>query len=156
MPTWGYSIIEVDPDRMAKASGRDLRISFKAAREVCAYIKGMKLSDAKKYLEDVIKMKKPIPFKRFTGKQAHHRGIEGWPIVRYPVKAAKEILKVLNSVEANAEYKGLDIEKLRIIHIAAQKGPKIKKYIPRAFGRATPYFEQLTHIEVVVMEEEEE
>jgi len=155
MPTWGYSIIEVDPDRMAKASGRDLRISFKAAREVCAYIKGMKLSDAKKYLEDVIKMKKPIPFKRFTGKQAHHRGIEGWPIVRYPVKAAKEILKVLNSVEANAEYKGLDIEKLRIIHIAAQKGPKIKKYIPRAFGRATPYFEQLTHIEVVVMEEEE-
>jgi len=155
MPTWGYSIIEVDPDRMAKASGRDLRISFKAAREVCAYIKGMKLSDAKKYLEDVIKMKKPIPFKRFTGKQAHHRGIEGWPIVRYPVKAAKEILKVLSSVEANAEYKGLDIEKLRIIHIAAQKGPKIKKYIPRAFGRATPYFEQLTHIEVVVMEEEE-
>ncbi|MCS7364250.1 MAG: 50S ribosomal protein L22 [archaeon GB-1867-035] len=155
MPTWGYSIIEVDPDRMAKASGRDLRISFKAAREVCAYIKGMKLSDAKKYLEDVIKMKKPIPFKRFTGKQAHHRGIEGWPIVRYPVKAAKEILKVLNSIEANAEYKGLDIEKLRIIHIAAQKGPKIKKYIPRAFGRATPYFEQLTHIEVVVMEEEE-
>jgi len=155
MPRWGYSIIEVDPDRMAKASGRDLRISFKAAREVCAFIKGMKLSDAKKYLEDVIKMRRPIPFRRFTGKQAHHRGIEGWPIVRYPVKAAKEILKVLNSVEANAEYKGLDIEKLRIIHIAAQKGPKIRKYIPRAFGRATPYFEQLTHIEVVVMEEEE-
>lgn len=154
MPRWGYSIIEVDPDRMAKASGRDLRISFKAAREVCAFIKGMKLSEAKKYLEEVIKMRKPIPFRRFTGKQAHHRGIEGWPIVRYPVKAAREILKVLNSVEANAEYKGLDVGKLRIIHIAAQKGPKIRKYIPRAFGRATPYFEQLTHIEVVVLEEE--
>jgi len=154
MPNWGYSVIGLDPDKTAKASGRDLRISFKAAREVCAFIKGMRLLDAQMYLEEVIQKKKPIPFKRFTGKAAHHKGIQGWPIVRYPVKAAKEILKVLKSVEANAEYKGLDVEKLRIIHIAAQKGPKLRKYIPRAFGRATPYFEQLTHIEVVVAEEE--
>ncbi len=154
MPNWGYSIIGLDPDKTAKASGRDLRISFKAAREVCAFIKGMSLLEAQKYLEDVARKKKPIPFKRFTGKAAHHRGIQGWPIVRYPVKAAREILKVLKSVEANAEYKGLDVEKLKIIHIAAQKGTKLRKYIPRAFGRATPYFKQLTHIEVVVAEEE--
>lgn len=154
MPRWGYSIVGLDPDRTAIASGRDLRISYKAAVEICAFIKGMKLTEAQKYLEDVTRKKRPIPFKRFTGKAAHHRGIEGWPIVRWPVKAAREILKVLKNVEANAEYKGLDVEKLRIIHIVAHKGPKLRKYIPRAFGRATPYFEQLVHIEVAVAEEE--
>ncbi len=154
MPNWGYSVIGLDPEKTAIASGRDLRISYKAAVEICSFIKGMNLIEAQKYLEDVIRKKKPIPFRRFTGKAAHHRGIQGWPIVRWPVKAAREILKVLKSVEANAEYKGLDIDRLKIIHIAAQKGPKVRKFIQRAFGRATPYFEQLVHIEVAVAEEE--
>ncbi|MCD6154269.1 MAG: 50S ribosomal protein L22 [Candidatus Verstraetearchaeota archaeon] len=154
MPSWDYSIKNLDPDRTAIASGRDLRISYKAAYEICNFIRGMPLSKAQAYLEEVVKKKKPIPFKRYTGKAAHHGGMEGWAILRYPVKAAREILKLLKNVEANAEFKGLDTEKLKIIHIAAMKGPKMKKYIERAFGRSSPFFEQLTHIEVAVSEEE--
>jgi len=56
MPKWGYSIIaeELDPEKTAKASGREIRVSHKAAREVCRAVKGMMLSNAKTYLRDVI------------------------------------------------------------------------------------------------------
>jgi large subunit ribosomal protein L22 len=64
------------------------------------------------------------------------------------VKAAKAVLKVLLNAEANAEYKGLDVSRLWVVHAAAHKGMKIKSYIPRAFGRASPWFEQLVHVEL--------
>ena len=54
MPKWGYSITDVDPEKMVKASGRELRISHKHAREVCKTIKGMNLDQAKDYLHQVI------------------------------------------------------------------------------------------------------
>jgi len=41
---------------------------------------------------------------------------------------------------------------LKIIHAAAHRGPVLRGYIPRAFGRATPFNEQTTHIEIVVEE----
>jgi len=72
---------------------------------------------------------------------------------RYPVKAAKHILKVLEGAEANAEYKGLDTERLRIIHASAYPGIKIKRYTPRAHGTATPKFETLCHIEIALEEQ---
>ena len=157
MPTWGYSIKNLDPQKTAIASGRDLPISLKEAYEVCNVLRGMMLKDAMKLLEDVINLKQPIPYKRYCGKVPHHRGLERWkwPAGRYPVKVAKAILKVLRNVENNAEQKGLNPDKLKIIHIAAQKGPVIKKYKPRAFGRATPWFRKYTHIEVAVAEVEE-
>ena len=142
----------LDPDRTAIASGRDLRISPKAAREICNYIRGMNLQKAKEVLREVIELKRAIPYRRHKKKIPHRRGLQGFYAGRYPVKAAEAILKVLEAVEANAEFKGLYTDRLKIIHIAAQKGPVIKKYIPRAFGRSTPYFERLTHIEVAVEE----
>ena len=52
MPKWGYSVINelLDPEKTAKASGRELKISHKAAREVCKAIKGMMLNNAKLWL----------------------------------------------------------------------------------------------------------
>ncbi len=152
MPSWGYSFKPKDPERTAIASGRDLRISPKHAREICAAIRGLRLEDAKNLLEQVMAGKKPIPFRRHHGKVGHRRGLQGWPAGRYPKKASKEILKVLNALEANATEKGLDLDRLKIVHAAAQRGPKIRKYIPRAFGRSTPYFQELTHIELAAME----
>ncbi len=152
MPSWKYSVKGLDPDRTAIASGRDLRISPKAAREICNYIRGMNLQKAKEVLREVIELKRAIPYRRHKKKIPHRRGLQGFYAGRYPVKAAEAILKVLEAVEANAEFKGLYTDRLKIIHIAAQKGPVIKKYIPRAFGRSTPYFERLTHIEVAVEE----
>lgn len=152
MPKWGYSITELDPDRTVKASGRELRVSPKHAREVCKTIKGMKLDQAKEYLRQVILKKKPVPFRRYKKKVGHRHGIEKASAGRYPVKATQKILKVLESAEVNAEYKGLDVERLRIIHASAYPGMKIKRSIERAFGRSSPRFETLCHVELVLEE----
>jgi len=157
VPKWGYSIAEeeLDPEKTAKASGREVRVSHKSARETCKKIKGMTLTHAKKYLRDVISKKQPVPFTRFRKKGGHRHGLEKAFAGRYPVKAAKHILKVLEGAEANAEYKGLDTEKLRIIHASAYPGMKIKRFTPRAHGRATPKFQILCHIEVALEEQAE-
>jgi large subunit ribosomal protein L22 len=152
MPSWKYSIKDLDPDKTAIASGRDLEIKPKTAREICHHLKGKNLQRAKRELEEVIEGTKPIPYYRYNKKIPHRKGMPGHDAGRYPRKAAETILKILNSVEANAEFKGLYADKLKIIHMASQKGRVIKNYIPRAFGRASPNFKNLTHIEVAVEE----
>lgn len=154
MPKWGYSITDLDPERTVKASGRELRISHKASREICKTIKGMKLDQAKQFLEQVINKKVPVPYRRFKKKQPHRHGLQGTFAGKYPVKAAQKILKILQGAEANAEFKGLDTERLRITHASAYPGMKIKRYIPRAFGRSSPRFQTLTHVELVLEEME--
>ena len=155
MPKWGYSITEeeLDPEKTVKASGREVRVSHKSAREVCKAIKGMMLIQAKQYLRNVIAKKQAIPFTRFKKKAGHRHGLEKAYVGKYPVKAAKQVLKVIEGAEANAEYKGLDTEKLRIIHASAYPGMKIKRFTPRAHGRATPKFETLCHIELALEEQ---
>lgn len=152
MPTWGYSVKDLDPDRTAKAAGRELRISPKHAREICRAIKGRMLSEAKEYLRQVVDKKVSVPFRRHHGGVGHRPDLSGFHAGRYPVKAAREILGVLTQAEANAEYKGLVPEDLKIVHAVSQIGTRIKRYIPRAFGRATPRFQQLTHVEIVLQE----
>ena len=152
MPSWKYSVQGLDPDKTAIASGRDLRIKPKTSREICHSLKGMKLEDAKKFLNDVIDRKRAVPYYRYRGKTPHRKGLQGHDAGRFPEKAAGEILKILDSVEANAEFKGLYSDRLRIVHMAAHKARVIRKFIPRAFGRASPYYKHLTHIEVAVEE----
>jgi large subunit ribosomal protein L22 len=154
MPKWGYSIIEeeLDPEKTAKASGREIRVSHKAAREVCKSIKGMTLTNAKNYLKDVIEKKKAVPFKRYKKKLGHRHGLEKTFAGRYPVKTSQQILRVVEGAEANAENKGLDLDRLRILHAAAYPGMKIKRFTPRAHGRASPKYETTTHIEIVLNE----
>jgi len=152
LPSWGYVFKPKEPEKTAIASGRDLRISPKHAREICAAIRGLKLEEAKKLLEEVAEERRPIAFRHYQRKVGHRRGLQGWPVGRYPKKASKTILKVLEALEANASEKGLDLEKLKIMHVAAQRGPKIRKYMPRAFGRSSPYFQELTHIELAAVE----
>ena len=154
MPNWGYSLTDLDPDRTVKASGRELRVSPKAAREVCATIRGMAVGEAKDFLQEVILKRKPVPFRRHKKKAGHRRGIQKAYVGKYPVKAAKKTLEVLENAEVNAEYRGLDTERLRIIHASAYPGVNIRRMIPRAFGRATPYFETLCHIEIVLEQTE--
>ena len=156
MPNWGYSFIEerYDSERIAKASGRDLRIKPKHAREICATIRGMKVDRAKSLLEKVIKFDQSIPFRHYKKKQAHRNDLKQfkWYAGRYPRKAAAKIYEILSAVESNAEYKGLDVDLCRIIHIAAQRGRVIKRQIERARGRATAKNRHLTHVEMVIYE----
>ncbi len=149
MPRFGYSARIDEP--CAKAYGRELRISPKDAVEICRVIKGMKLENAKQFLQKVQKKKVPVPYRTHKKKLAHKRGIPG--AGAYPVKAAKELLKVLKNVEENAKYKGLDVERLRIVHASAYKGIIVPGIMPRAFGRATPANKPLTNVEIIVKEE---
>jgi large subunit ribosomal protein L22 len=150
MPKWGYSVIGLDPDTTVKASGRQLRVSPKSAREVCAAIRGMKLDQAREYLTLVVQKKKAVPFKKHNKKLPHRKGLQKTAAGRYPIKAASKILEVIESAESNAMFKGLDTENMKVIHAAAYPGMKIKRYIPRAMGRTTPRFETLCHIEIVL------
>jgi large subunit ribosomal protein L22 len=152
MPSWKYSVQGLDPEKTAIASGRDLRVKPKVARELCNQLNGMRLEEAKVYLEDVIDKKRAVPYYRYRRKVPHRKELQGHDAGRFPEKTAEEILNILNSVEANAEFKGLYADRLKIVHMAAQRGRVIRKYIPRAFGRASPYFKHLTHIEVAVEE----
>lgn len=156
MPRWKYSLQLSDETGIAKAMIWDVPVHPKIMREVCSVLKGMKLSDAKEYLKRVVELREAVPFRRSYKEQAHRRGLAdkwGWPVGRYPVKAARYLLKLLDNVENNAEVKGLDIDRLRIIHIASHKGITLKRWMPRAFGRATPKFRVHSHVEVIVAEE---
>jgi large subunit ribosomal protein L22 len=157
VPKWGYSIAEeeLDPEKTVKASGREVRVSHKSAREICKTIKGMMLAQAKQYLRDVMDKKQAVPFRRFKKKAGHRHGLEKAYAGRYPVKTSKQILKVLEGAEANAEYKGLDTDRLRIIHASAYPGMKMKRFTPRAQGRASPKFQILCHIELALEEQPE-
>jgi large subunit ribosomal protein L22 len=155
MPEWGYSTATMDTERMARASGRDLHISPKEAREICDAIRFMELDAAIMYLERVAQKKEGVPYRRFKRNVPHHSEISarfGIPSGRYPVKASTEILNVLKNAKSNAENKGLDTERLRINHACAQAAMRVKNYIQRAHGRSTPYFHPLTHVEIIVEE----
>ena len=153
MPTWRYSISALDPERTVKCAGRELRISPKAATEICNAIRGMKLPKAKQLLEEVEEKKTSIPYRHYK-KEVPHKGNQGFHAGRYPVKAANSIRRLLEELEANAEYRGLDPEKVKITHAASHRGMKLRKYIPKAFGRAGAYFNTLTHVEIIGYETE--
>jgi len=63
MPSYGYSIIGIDPDRTAIASGRNMRVSPKQCREVCTEIRGKMLDKVIELLELVIEEKAWIPYR---------------------------------------------------------------------------------------------
>jgi large subunit ribosomal protein L22 len=151
MPKFGYSA-QVDEKACARAMGKELRASPKHAGEVCRAIKGMKLEGAKEYLQAVIDKKRAIPYRRYRKKLAHRKNLQKWDAGRYPVKAARAVLEVLGNVEANASYKGMTVEKLKIIHASAQRGIIIPGFRPRAFGRATPFNTPTTNVEIIVKE----
>jgi large subunit ribosomal protein L22 len=152
LPLFRYSFRSYDPLLHVRASGREVDVSPKNTREVCKAIKGMLLKDAKDYLEGVKEKKLAVPYRRYKRGGAHRSEITGFFAGAYPIKSAARVLDVLNNLEANAEFKGRDIDRLKIIHAAAQRGRVIKGYTPRAQGRSSPSFNTLVHIEVVATE----
>jgi large subunit ribosomal protein L22 len=133
--------------------GHELHISPKHAREICRTLRGMKVKNAVPYLEDVIALKKAVPFKRYRRNVAHKHGLVGWDAGRYPEKAARAILEVLKNASGNAEYKGMEPDKMRIYHAGTLRGRLIRGWMPRAMGRATPKNTETVSIEMVLREE---
>ena len=138
--------------RSSRAMGMELHISPKHAREICRTLRGMRANLARAYLEDVIALKRAIPFKRYRRNVAHRHGMVGWDAGRYPEKAAKAVLIVLDNALANAEYKGMESEKMRIFHAGTKKGRTIRGWMPRAMGRATPKNTETVSVEMVLTE----
>ena len=72
--------------------------------------------------------------------------------------AAKQISKTLKSAVANAEQaaratnSALDVDALYIKHAIINEGPKLKRFMPAAQGRATPIHKRTSHVEIVVSE----
>ncbi len=153
LPSFKYSLMEVDRARSAKASLREARVSPKHSVELARFINGLRVPEARERLEAVVEKRLPVPFKRHRKKVPHRRGVLKGGSGRYPVKTARFFLRLLSQLEANAEFKGLSPEKMRITGMVVHRGRKLKRYMPRAFGRATPRFEVFTHIEVLAREE---
>jgi large subunit ribosomal protein L22 len=72
-----------------------------------------------------------------------------------PQHAARDIALVLKSATANAENNhNLSAEDLVIVDARAEEGPTIKRFRPRAQGRAFPIHKPMTHITIVVEDRE--
>lgn len=122
-----------------KAMGRGLDISPKRAKEVADAIRGMEVAGAKRFLEDVIEKKRPVPYRKFNRKISHQKSIGSGA---YPVKTAEAFLKVLKNAESNSES-----EKLMVSHVSANRGRP-----QRGRRKGSPSNTQITHLQMVLGE----
>ncbi|WP_424769158.1 50S ribosomal protein L22 [Paenibacillus sp. sgz302251] len=79
---------------------------------------------------------------------------EAIAILRHTPKSASPIMeKLLNSAIANAEHNyQLDVNKLFISQAFVNQGPTMKRFRPRAMGRASRINKRTSHITLVVSE----
>jgi large subunit ribosomal protein L22 len=111
----------------ALAAARFIRMSPTKARQVVDLIRGRHIEDARRVL-------------KFT-----------------PRAAAPVVGKVLESAIANAEHNnGLPGDELVVTRAWVDEGPTLKRYRPRAQGRATRIRKRTCHIAVVVGRQEDE
>lgn len=94
--------LNLNPKKSARAYGRALRISTKSSAIVCKAISGKNLEKGKKLLQDLIEKKRDLDGKYYTN-------------------SSKGVLSIIRSAEANAEFKGLDLNRL-IIFASSHKG----------------------------------
>lgn len=130
-------------ENSAKAVGLALPISRKESIMICQGIRGLQVSKAKKFLEDVIALKTPVKFTRYNMDMGHKAGTAAG---RFPEGACRQILLLLKSAEANAQFKGLSTASLIVKSAIAHKGPTAYH-----FGRERTKAKR-THVELVLEE----
>jgi large subunit ribosomal protein L22 len=123
-------------ENIATVYGKDLPISTKKTVEVCKFIKGKELKKAKAMLQRIIKMTDAVPYTRYKKAIPHRKGkMAGGG---FPIKVCQNVLNLLNSAEANASNKGLDVNSLyvkavmpnkaaRPMHPGRQRGRRMKR-----------------------------
>ena len=110
---------KTEPTVLVRAQARYVRTSARKARLVCDHIRGKDVSEARAILA-------------FT-----------------PRAAAKPWLKLLESAIANAEHNHeLVGEELRVAAVHADEGPTLKRFRPRAMGRATRIRKRTSHLTI--------
>ncbi len=114
-----------EPGVLVQARARYVRTSARKARLVCDHIRGKDVAEARAILA-------------FT-----------------PRAAAKPWLKLLESAVANAEHNHeLVGEELRIASVHADEGPTLKRFRPRAMGRATRIRKRTSHLSITLTPKE--
>ena len=147
----GYTYRPETGVNVARARGIEIPMSPKKTYEVLNAIRGLPIERARRFLEEVVALKRPVPFRRYNQETAHHPGTGPG---RYPKKVAKNVLAVLRNAEENADYDGLDAERLYVKVAASARGKIRPASMPRAQGRATAWNEQTTNVEIVLAERE--
>jgi ribosomal protein L22 len=110
---------------VVNARARYVRVAPRKARLVADQVRGMHVDDAKTLL-------------RFST-----RG------------AARDIAKLIDSATANAEANhDLVADELRVADITVDEGPTLRRYRPRALGRATRINKRTSHIHVALTPED--
>src|SRR3989339_1842996 len=106
-----------------KATAKYIKISPRKMRLVLTAVRGLKIEEALNQL-------------KFINKEA-----------------VKPVAKLINSVVANAEHNfDLDRKNLYIKELRADQGPTLKRWAPKARGRATPIRKRTNHI-VITLDE---
>jgi ribosomal protein L22 len=114
-----------EPGVLVRAQANYVRTSARKARLVCDHIRGKDVAEARAILA-------------FT-----------------PRAAAKAWIKLLESAVANAEHNHeLVGEDLRIAAVHADEGPTLKRYRPRAMGRATRIRKRTSHLTITLTPKE--
>ncbi len=147
----GYTYRPESGVNVARARGIELPISPKKTYEVLNAIRGLDVERARTYLEEVVALKRAVPFRRYNQETAHKKGLGPG---RFPKKVARNVLSVLKNAEQNAEYDGLDAERLFVKVAASARGRIRPGQMPRAHGHADPWNEQTTNVEIVLAERE--
>jgi len=110
----------------AKAVAKYIRVAPNKARQVVNMIRGKQVDEARAIL-------------KYT-----------------PKRVASVVAKVLDSAIANAEHNfDMDRENLFVSKVYVDGGPTMKRFKPRALGRADLIRKRTSHITVVVGEKEE-
>jgi ribosomal protein L22 len=111
---------------VVRASSRYVRVAPRKARLVADQVRGLNIDRARALL-------------RFS-----------------PRGAARDIGKLIESAAANAENNhDLVADEMRIAEITVDEGPTLRRYRPRALGRATQINKRTSHIAVALSPEEE-
>jgi ribosomal protein L22 len=116
---------EAPKPHVVNARARYVRVAPRKARLIADQVRGMHVDDAKTLL-------------RFST-----RG------------AARDIAKLIDSATANAEANhDLVADELRVADITVDEGPTLRRYRPRALGRATRINKRTSHIHVALTPED--
>ena len=167
LPQKGYTQL-LQGSRLATARAVEEDLHVKHCFEVARAIKHRTAGEAIEFLNKVLKIESDrpdirkkavaVPFRLGSGNKkrkrsgpsmvGHRKG--GIGPGRYPVKASKLMIKLINSCMENArhQYEDIDPEEMVITHCAAHRGTIKRGFTPRARGRASPKNHYKVNVEI--------